>query len=90
MSVYVVKSWKGRVARVYSDEGFARNMASFLATGLGLVAQVDMYEFCEQGWDEELVHLVNDEWEVQDFTRDVAMFYKDGKWESWEPYNEEY
>ena len=80
MSVYVVKNWKGRVARAYSNETFAHEMAGFLAAGLGLVAKIDMYEFCEQGWDEELVHLVENEWEVQDYTLEDPMMYTKGKW----------
>ena len=80
MSVYVVKNWSARVARAYVNETFAHEMAGFLATGLGLVAKVEMYEFCEQGWDEELVHLVNDEWEVQDYTMVEPIYYKNGKW----------
>ena len=80
MSVYVVKNWKARVARAYVNETFAHEMAGFLATGLGLVAKVEMYEFCDQGWDEELVHLVNNEWEIQDYTLEEPMIYTKGKW----------
>ena len=68
--VYVVKNWQSRAARAYTTEQGARDMASFLALGLGGDV-IDVYEFCEQGWDEELVHLVENEWEVQDYTLEV-------------------
>jgi hypothetical protein len=80
MSVYVVKNWDARVARAYADETLAHDIAGFLATGLGLVAKVDMYEFCEQGWDEELVHLVENEWEIYDYNPEKPVHFKDGVW----------
>lgn len=77
--VYVVKNWQSRAARAYTTPLWATDMASFLAMGLG-GGVVDIYEFCEQGWDEELVHLVENEWEVQDYTLEDPMMYTKGKW----------
>lgn len=79
MSVYVVKNWQSKAARAYTTEQWARDMASFLAIGLG-GGFIDVYEFSEQGWDEELVHLIENEWEVQDYTLEVPKWYKYGSW----------
>ena len=77
--VYVVKNRQSRTARAYTTEQWARDMASFLAMGLG-EGVIDVYEFCDHGWDEELIHLVNDEWEIQDYTMVEPIYYKQGKW----------